>query len=132
MMKKKRIEQKILINTTPHEIYEVFMDSKKHSKLTESEAKISRKIGGKYSVWEGTISGKNVELIPDKKIVQTWKSDGEDWAKNPPSTITLLLEPVDEGTVIKFTQEDIPEEACDSVKKGWNTYYWEALKEMFP
>ena len=46
MMKKKRIEQKILIKATPHEIYEIFMDSKKHSKLTESEAKISRKIGG--------------------------------------------------------------------------------------
>ncbi len=131
-IKKKSIEQKIHINATPHEIYEIFMDSKKHSKLTESEAVISRKVGGKFSVWEGAISGKNVELVEDKKIVQTWKSDGEDWAKNPYSTITVILESDDRGTVINFTHEDIPESAFKNVKEGWKTYYWDPLKEMFP
>ncbi|MHA1111505.1 MAG: SRPBCC domain-containing protein [Promethearchaeota archaeon] len=131
MIKKKRIEQKILINASPHEIYEIFMDSKKHSKLTESKVTISRKVGGKFSVWEGEISGKNVALIEDKKIVQTWKSDGEDWGKSRYSTITLMLEPKDKGTEINFTQEEIPESAFENVKKGWTTYYWEPLKEMF-
>ena len=41
MNKKKSIEQEIKIKGTPHEIYEVFMDTKKHSKLTESKAKVS-------------------------------------------------------------------------------------------
>lgn len=127
----KRITQKILLNATPHEIYEIFMDSKKHSELTESVAKISRKVGGKYSVWEGAISGKNIELIEDKKIVQTWKSDGEDWKKGHYSTITFTFEPTDYGTEINFTHDQIPESAFENVKKGWNTYYWEPLKEMF-
>ena len=42
MNNKKKIEQEIIIKTSPHEIYEAFMDSKKHSKFTESQAKISR------------------------------------------------------------------------------------------
>lgn len=131
IVKKKNFEQEIVIKSTPHEIYEVFMDSKKHSKLTEGKAKISREIGGNFSVWEGTISGKNVELIQDQKLVQTWRSDGENWPKGYYSKITLTLESVDEGTLIKFKHEDIPEGAYESVKEGWNTYYWEPLKEMF-
>ncbi len=129
---KKTIEQEILIKSTPHELYEVFMDSKKHSKLTESKAKVSREVGGSFSVYEGALSGKNVELIQDKKIVQTWRGNGENWSKGYYSTITLILEPVESGTLIKFTHIDIPEGAYESVKEGWIAYYWDPLKEMFP
>ena len=130
MNKEKSLEQEIIIKTSPHEIYEAFMDSKKHSKFTESKAKVSREIGGSYSIFEGALSGKNLELIQDKKIVQTWRSEGENWPKGYYSTITLILEPIDQGTLIKFTHVDIPEASYESVKEGWNTYYWEPLKEM--
>ena len=106
------------------------MDVKKHSKLTESKAKVNREIGGSFSIFEGALSGKNVELIQDKKIVQTWRSEGENWPKGYYSTITLVLEPDDKGTLIKFTHVDIPEASYESVKEGWDTYYWEPLKEM--
>ena len=130
IIKKKIIEQEITIKGTPHEIYEVFMDAKKHSKLTESKAIVSREIGGKFSIYEGALSGKNVELIQDKKIVQTWRGGGENWSKGYYSTITLIFEPDDKGTLIKFTHVDIPEASYESVKEGWDTYYWEPLKEM--
>jgi activator of HSP90 ATPase len=130
MKKTSKIEQEVMIKCSPHDIYEAFMDSKIHSKFTESKAVISRDIGGKYSIFEGSLNGKNVELIPDKKIVQTWRSEGENWPKGYYSTITLILEPVDEGTMIKFTHIDIPEGAYESVKKGWNEYYWEPLREL--
>ncbi len=131
MIKKKSIEQEIVIKSTPHEIYEIFMDAKKHSKLTESKAKVSREIGGSFSIYEGALSGKNVELIRDKKIVQTWRGDGENWPKGHYSTITLVFEPDDKGTLIKFTHVDIPEASYESVKEGWDMYYWEPLKDMF-
>ena len=131
IIKKKSIEEEILIKGSPHDIYEAFMDSKKHSKFTESKAKVSREIGGSFSIYEGAINGKNVELIQDKKIVQTWRGESENWPKGYYSKITLLFEPVDNGTLIKFTHIDIPEGAYESVKEGWNSYYWEPLKEMF-
>ena len=124
------IEQEITIKCTPHEIYEAFMNSKIHSKFTEGKAKISRDIGGNFSVFEGSINGKNIELIQDQKIIQSWRGDGENWPKGYYSTITIILELIDEGTLIKFTHVDIPEGAIESVKEGWNTYYWEPLKEL--
>ena len=131
MIKEKNLDQEIIIKTSPHELYEAFMDSKKHSKFTESKAKVSREVGGNFSIFEGDINGKNVELIQDKKIIQTWRSEGENWPKGYYSTITLIFEPVDDGTLIKFTHTDIPEGAYESVKEGWDNYYWEPLKEMF-
>ena len=131
MNKKKTIEQEIIIKGTPHEIYEVFMDEKKHCKLTESKAKVSREISGSFSIYEGALSGKNIELIQDKKIVQTWRGNGENWPKGYYSTITLIFEPDDKGTLIKFTHTDIPDGAYESVKEGWEKYYWGPLKDMF-
>lgn len=130
-MKKSRvIEQEIIMKSTPHEIYEAFMDSKTHSKFTESKAVISREIGGNFSIFEGDINGKNVELIQDKKIVQTWRGEGKNWPKGYYSTITLILESTDKGTVIQFKHEGVPDGAYESVKEGWENYYWEPLKEL--
>ena len=130
MKKSKVIKQELMIKTTPHEIYEAFMDSKIHSKFTESKTKISRENAEVVNLNVTNINGKNVELIQDKKIVQTWRSEGENWPKGYFSTISLTLESVDEGTLIKFEHIDVPEGAYESVKEGWNTYYWDPLKDL--
>jgi activator of HSP90 ATPase len=126
----KNIEQSILIKASPHEVYEVFMDSKKHSKFTESRAKISREEGGKFTVFEGDLEGMNLELIQDKKIVQSWRSNEEGWPKNHYSTITIELESDENGTILKFNQTGVPLTSYESVKEGWNEYYWEPMKNM--
>ena len=103
------------------------MDSEKHSELTESDAKISREIGGKFSAFDNWASGKNIELVQDKKIVQTWR--GDDWPEDHYSTITFLFEKDGENTIIDFTQSDIPDELYEDIKQGWIDYYWDRLKE---
>jgi activator of HSP90 ATPase len=130
VIKTKTIEQSIVIKASPHEVYEAFMDSKKHSKFTESKAKISREIGGKFTIFEGDLEGKNLELVKDKKIVQSWRSNEEGWPKTHYSTITIELESFENGTRLTFKQTDIPLSSHESVKEGWNEYYWEPLKNM--
>ena len=76
------------------------MDSKTHSKFAESKAVISCEIEGKFTVFEGALNGKNLELEQDKKIVQSWRSDEDTWPKVHFSTISLLLEPIEEGTEV--------------------------------
>ncbi|MBI4426822.1 MAG: SRPBCC domain-containing protein [Candidatus Kerfeldbacteria bacterium] len=74
---------------TPHQVYELLMDEKQHASFSGGEASISQKVGGAFSTFDGWASGKNVELIPDKKIVQTWRAD--DWPAGHYSTITIKL-----------------------------------------
>jgi len=57
-------------NATPSQLYELFMDSAKHAAATGAPAKISHKVGGKWSAFGGMILGKNLALVPNRMIVQ--------------------------------------------------------------
>jgi uncharacterized protein YndB with AHSA1/START domain len=72
-MMSKDINQTVVFKTTPHEVYEALMDSKKHAAFSGGAAKISRAVGGEMMAYDDYITGKNIELIPDKKIVQDWR-----------------------------------------------------------
>lgn len=124
------IRQTVTFKTAPHEVYEALMDSRKHSRFTGSKALISRKVGGKFSVWEGSINGKNLELVPDKKIVQEWRSEEEGWPKGHYSKATFLLKESKGETILKFTQAKVPLAAYDAINEGWHDYYWKPLKEF--
>ncbi len=70
----KPIKQSVTFKASPHAVYEALMDSKKHSAFTGGKASISRVVGGKYTAYDNYVNGKNIELVPDKKIVQSWRA----------------------------------------------------------
>jgi activator of HSP90 ATPase len=124
----KAITQTVTFKTTPHAIYEALMDEKKHAAFTGGVAKISRKAGGKFSIYGGDIEGKNLELVTDQKIVQSWRYS--DWAEGHYSTATFALEPTEKGTRLTFSQTDVPDDKYEEIKQGWKDYYWGPMKEM--
>jgi activator of HSP90 ATPase len=130
-MDTRTIKQSIDIKASPHEVYEILMDSEKHSGLTGSDAKISRDIGGSFSIWDGFIEGTNIELVPDKKIVQNWRGEEDCWPKEHYSVITIELTKTEKGTRLDFTQEKMPSDCHDNFYKGWYDNYWDPLREMF-
>jgi hypothetical protein len=55
-MNTKTIKQSVVINNAnPHEIYELLMNSKKHTELVNSKSTISPKVGGKFKIYDGYI-----------------------------------------------------------------------------
>lgn len=126
-MDTKDIHQTVTFKANPHDVYEILMDSKKHSELSGDDAKISRKVGGKFNVGD-YIDGVNLELVPDEKIVQTWRYN--DWPKGHYSKATFSLNEVKSGTRLTFTQTGVPEEIYEDIKQGWIDYYWTPMKEM--
>jgi activator of HSP90 ATPase len=121
------IKQVVIFKASPHDVYEALMDSQKHSAFTGSKAEISREIGGTFTAYDEYIFGKNIELIPDKKIVQDWRAS--DWSKDYYSRVTFSLIPVHEGTRLDFTHANIPEGREGEYKQGWIDNYWEPLKK---
>jgi activator of HSP90 ATPase len=127
-MNTKDIRQSVIIKAAPHDIYEALMDSKKHARFTSGKASISRKVGGKFSAFDGYCEGVNLELVPDRKIMQTWRAS--DWPEGHYSRVTYALEEVAGGTRLTFTQTGVPEERYREISRGWQDYYWAPLKEM--
>jgi activator of HSP90 ATPase len=124
----KAIKQTVTFKAAPHAVFEALMDEKKHAAFTGGEAKISRKVGGKFKIYGGDVEGKNLELLPDQKIVQSWRYS--DWPEGHYSTATFALEPTEKGTRMVFTQTDVPEDKYEDIKQGWKDYYWAPMKEM--
>jgi activator of HSP90 ATPase len=104
------------------------MDSRKHSEFTGSQVSISRNAGGKFSVYGGDIEGINLALVPNQKIVQSWRHS--DWPKGHYSKATFLLREISMGTRLTFTQIGVPAEFYDDIRQGWHDYYWEPMKMM--
>ena len=127
-MKTKTIRQSVTFKAPPHEVYELLMDSQKHSVLTGSQAKISKKTGEAFSIYDGEIEGINLELLPDKKIVQSWR--GSDWPDGHYSQATFLLKETGSGTILEFTQTRVPEQFYEEISQGWYDFYWTPMKEM--
>jgi activator of HSP90 ATPase len=127
-MKTKTIRQTVTFKASPHEVYEALMDSRKHARFTGAGASISREVGGKFTAYGGSLQGENLELVPDAKIVQTWRSD--DWPEGHHSRATFSLSKVAGGTRLTFTQTGVPEEFYEDIKQGWIDYYWEPMKGM--
>ena len=127
-MKTKSLKQSVTFKASPTEVYEALMDQKRHAKFTKHPAKISRKVGGKFSAFDGFCGGVNLELIEGKKIVQSWRAS--DWPKGSLSTVTFSFSKVPDGTKLAFTQIGIPEKLVEDMKNGWKEFYWAPLKKM--
>jgi activator of HSP90 ATPase len=124
----KPIHQTVTFRASPHDVYEALLDSKRHAAFSGSAAKISRKVGGEISAYDGYISGKNLELVPDKKIVQSWRA--VDWPEDHFSTVTFVLTPDTGGTRLDFTHADVPDGTEAEFTQGWIDNYWEPMKKM--
>ncbi len=122
------IQQTVTFKATPHEVYEALMDSKKHAAFSGGQASISREVGGAYSAYDGYITGKNLELVPDKKIVQSWRA--VDWPEGYFSTVTFVLLPIPEGTRLNFTHTGVPDGTEAEFTQGWIDNYWDPMKKM--
>jgi activator of HSP90 ATPase len=123
------IKQTVTFKATPHQVYEALMDSKKHAAFTGGKASISRVEGGKIAAYDNYITGKNVELVPDKKIVQDWRA--VNWPKGYFSRVTYKFTAVPKGTRMDFTHADVPEGTEEEFKQGWIDNYWEPMKRHF-
>jgi activator of HSP90 ATPase len=124
------IKQKAIIPAAPQEVYEAYVDAKKHSKFTGSKATGKAVTGGKFTAWDGYIFGKNLELEGGKRVVQEWTTT--DWVEGyGPSRLELTFKEVPGGTEISMVHSNVPKEQADEIAEGWVEFYWNPLREYF-
>jgi activator of HSP90 ATPase len=124
----KTLTQKVVFkNTTPEELYEMYMDAKLHTMLTGDTAKITKKEGAKFTAYGTYILGKNLQLVPGKLIVQSWR--GGDWKKTDlDSTFILQFEKKGNDAILNMVHANLPDDQADGIKSGWDDFYWTPWK----
>ena len=119
-----------IIPAKASEIYEAWLSSEGHSAMTGSAAQVDGKVGGKFTAWDGYISGTTLDLKPGQRIVQAWRtSEFPDDA--PDSRVEILLEEVEAGTKLTFIHSDMPNGQAESYRQGWHDFYYKPMKEYF-
>ncbi|MHA2424050.1 MAG: SRPBCC domain-containing protein [Candidatus Thorarchaeota archaeon] len=125
-----KLKLSIVLPTTPAEIYKTWMSTKGHSAMTGADAKVSPKIGGKFTAWDEYIEGTTEELEKNQRILQKWRTtDFPD--DSPDSLVEIILESVEKGTKITLIHTDIPKGQKESYKTGWKDFYFTPMKEFF-
>lgn len=94
---------------------------------TGEPAEMSTEPGSEFSMWDGSITGINVEFVPGKKLVQQWYFGDQP----EESIVTLLLHENGERTSVQLTHTNIPDEDYDDIADGWQHSYFGALIEFY-
>lgn len=121
------IRDEIDFEASPQRVYEALLDQKQFSEFTGMVAEIDRNVGGAFTLFEASFEGLNVELIPNRKIVQSWRAS--DWPAGLHSRVTFELQPRGTGTHLVFSQTGYPAGSRDELAPGWEENYWTPLKE---
>jgi activator of HSP90 ATPase len=121
------IEQSIVLPASPAKLYAAYLDSREHSRFTGGPAKVSGKVGGKFTAFGGAIAGRNLVLVPNRMIVQAWRATH--WPRTDPDSILILrFSNAPGGGRIDLVHVNVPEHDHLGVTKGWASYYWEPWK----
>ena len=115
------------IPATPEEIYLALTNPVTIQLWTGEPAEMSTEAGSEFSMWDGSIVGKNLEFEPDKKIVQQWYFDGQPEL----SIVTIKLHPDKKGTSVELRHTNIPDEEYDGFAEGWDNAYFGSLIDFF-
>lgn len=124
------LELCVFFPATPKKVYDAWMSTKKHAAMTGAGAEIDPSVGGTFTAWDGYIEGKNIELVPNKKIVQAWRTS-EFSARSKDSLVEIFLEKEKNGTRVTLIHTNIPKGQGEGYRVGWEDYYFKPMKKFF-
>jgi activator of HSP90 ATPase len=119
-----------ILPASPLVVYQAWLDSQGHSAFTGSPAEVDPAIGGRFTAWDGYITGTTLELEPYRRIVQAWRTS-EFPPDSPDSRLEVLLEETPEGVKISLLHSEIPTGQGATYAQGWEDYYFTPMLEYF-
>jgi activator of HSP90 ATPase len=123
----KPIVQSVTFTASARELYDIYLDPKRHAAFTGGPVKISAKPGSKLDAFDGMLSGSMLVAIPGELIIQRWRS--MNFKKTDPDSI-LVLSFSEDGKQgrIDMVHINVPTQDYKGVTEGWKKYYWTPLR----
>jgi activator of HSP90 ATPase len=112
----------------PARIYEALLDAKQFSAFSGGRAaEIHREVGGTFTIFAGHIVGRNLELVPNQRIVQAWRV--VPWPEGIYSVARFELVEKSSGTRVTLDHTGFPPELAEHLESGWIENYWTPLQK---
>lgn len=127
LMIMKDFKKYYIIPAQPAEIYLALTNPATIQLWTGEPAEMSTEPGSEFSLWEGSIVGRNIAFEESKMIKQEWYFGDQE----PPSVVTIKLHPHKQGCSVELVHINIPDEAYDEMISGWDENYFGLLEEFY-
>jgi activator of HSP90 ATPase len=122
------IHYEIDFKPSPRRLYEAILDQKQFAAFSGLPATIDPAPGGAFTMFGGLIVGRNIELVPNQRIVQAWRPTH--WDPGVYSIVHFEFKPRAAETTLVFDHTGFPAGEYDSLDSGWHSHYWEPLKKF--
>jgi len=135
------IHQVAVFKAERKRVYEALTDAKQFGKVMQlgaamkggmppgaGPAEISREAGGAFSLFGGHITGRQIELVANERIVQAWRAGS--WNPGHYSIARFELVEQGSGTKIVFDHTGFPNGQAEHLAAGWKGNYWEPLEKF--
>jgi activator of HSP90 ATPase len=122
------LHQEVVFKASPHRIYEILLDSKQFAAFTGLPAEINREAGGAFTMFGGLIVGRNIELVPDQRIVQAWRP--ANWDPGDYSIVKFQLKDEGSQTRVILDHTGFHEGDFGHLDPGWKMRYWDPLEKF--
>jgi activator of HSP90 ATPase len=134
------IHQEPVFKASPKRIYEALLDAKQFDKVVQLSAamksmaignkptEINREPGGAFTIFGGYVTGRQIELMPNERIVQVWRAGN--WDPSFYSIARFQLAEQGSGTKIIFDHTGFPKGTAEHLAAGWKSNYWEPLAKV--
>lgn len=121
------IRQTVTFKASPQELFRTYLDSKRHAAVIGDRVSINQKVGAAFTAFDGSLRGKNLLIVPNRLIVQTWRA--KPWKTTDPDSILVLqFSKAKIGGQIRLTHVNVPDHDYQTIKHGWPKYYWTPWK----
>ena len=115
------------INAEPSDVYSALTNPFTIELWSGYPAVMSEDPGSEFSLWEGDITGRNIEFVRNSKVVQEWYF-GDQQEK---SIVTITISSDGENSLVTVEQTNIPDEDFQEISEGWREYYIGAITGFF-
>jgi activator of HSP90 ATPase len=114
----------------PTLVYRAWLSSEEHSAMTGAAADVDPVVGGAFTAWDGYITGRTLELEPDRHIAQSWRTT-EFTSEQADSRIDVRLDATAAGTLVTLAHSGVPADQLGYEQGGWEDSYFEPMRAYF-
>lgn len=119
-------QYKLEITADPEEVFAALTNPFQIEIWSGYPADMKPEIGYAFSLWEGDITGVNLEVKPNRSLVQEWFF-GE---QEEQSIVRITLKKEGGKTLLELTHTNIPADVYNEITEGWREYYLGSVKDM--
>jgi uncharacterized protein YndB with AHSA1/START domain len=128
------IHQEALIDATPLDVFAYLTDGEMFAAATGMPARLEPTAGSAFSLFDGRVEGRQVELVTGERVVQAWRfgdAHPDAWDPGVYSIVRFTLTAEGGRTRFVIDHDAVPARWHEHLEAGYPLFYQEPMARWF-